>query len=68
MSSWKFLALWLIIEADVLGKYSFSSPHITPHKLPLNHGAGTLSAQLTVLGRKLPTLASTPDKSDQELL
>lgn len=66
MASWEFLALWLTMEADVLGKYPFSSPQITPHKLLLNHGAGSLSVQLTVLGTRLPTLASTPDKSDQE--
>lgn len=65
MASWEFLTLCLTVEADVLGKYPFSSIQITLHKLPLNHGAGSPSVHLTVLGRRLPMLASTTDKSDQ---
>lgn len=64
MASWGLPALWLTIKADILGEYPFSNPKITPHKLPLNHGTGS---EYTVDSR-LPTLASTPDKSDQELL
>lgn len=52
----------------MLGKNPISSPQITPHKLALSHGAGSVSAQLTVLGRRLPTLSSIPDDSEQKLL
>lgn len=53
--------------ARYLGKNPSSSPQITPHKLPLNHGAGSVNAQLTALGRSLPTLANTPSKSEPNL-
>lgn len=46
----------------------FSSPHITRRKLPVNQGAGSVSAQLPVLGRRLSTLSSSPDDSEQKLL
>lgn len=61
MASQGFPTLWLTTEADVLGKYPFSRPQITPHKLLLNHRADSLSVHLTVLDRRLPTPVDTPD-------
>lgn len=60
MASQGFLTLRLTTEADVLRKYPFSRPQITPHKLPLNQ-ADSLSEHLTVLGRRLPTSVNTLD-------
>lgn len=60
MASQGFLTLRLTIEADVLGKYPFNRPQITPHKLPLNQ-TDSLSVHLTVLGRRLPTPVNTLD-------